>query len=305
MKQLDLKNVTILPEECLVCKNNQFMKVSDCLYDSKNHAVYQCTTCGHRQIYPLPTESDNKIFYDQNKQDINVGKAIDLKRLAENAKVDNNRRADLIQEKFPGKESILDVGSGYGFFLEEMKKRGFDVAGVEISEERRNLSRQITDCEIYSIDLTKTIEGLRKYSIITLFHVIEHLIEPVKFCQSVYGILEDDGVFILELPNAEELMVDACLAYRKWYWKRAHLSYFNSQDISSILNQAGFSKVDVHFVQRYGIDNLFNWLTTGKPQLEKPVFYTIDVYKWLEDYFRKYLEESGRSDTMFVFAYRK
>lgn len=303
MRQLDFKNLSTLSEDCLVCHSNQFTKVSDCLYDSKDHSVHQCAICGHRQIHPLPTDWDNKRFYDQNKQDINVGKTIDLKRLSENAKVDNYRRADYIEKECHGKKPLLDVGSGYGFFLEEMKKRGFDVAGVEISEERRNLSRQVTECTIYDVDLTNTVEGLGEFSIITLFHVIEHLIDPITFCRNIHRILKDDGVFLLELPNVEELMIRACSAYREWYWKRAHVSYFNSEGISSILHQAGFSKVNVHFVQRYGIDNLFNWLTTGKPQLEDPVFYTIDEYKWLEDYFRKYLEESGRSDTMVVLSY--
>ena len=61
---------------------------------------------------------------------------------------------------------------------------------------------------------------------------------------------------------------------------------------------AGYNNVDVKFKQRYGLMNLSNWLITGEPQIDKPVFEIHDAYKEVEFYYREFLEGCGRSDTI-------
>jgi hypothetical protein len=56
--------------------------------------------------------------------------------------------------------------------------------------------------------------------------------------------------------------------------------------------------ISLKVVQRYGIQNLMNWMTFGKPQLEKPSYSTQEELDWLEKYYKEKLEQELRSDTL-------
>jgi hypothetical protein len=106
----------------------------------------------------------------------------------------------------------------------------------------------------------------------------------------------------MEVPNADELMLQNCKHYNEFYWIRAHLSYFNGKTLGRVLKKAGFKKNKIVYVQRYGIDNLSHWLRIGKPQLERPVFEIDEPYLWIEDHYREFLKRTGRTDTLFAVA---
>ena len=105
-----------------------------------------------------------------------------------------------------------------------------------------------------------------------------------------------------EVPNVSEMLLEACHEYNDFYWIRAHLNYFSKNTVLDCLKKAGFGDVEVRFQQRYGLVNLCNWLSAGKPQIEKPVFEINKEYKPIEDNYRNFLEEQGKSDALIAIA---
>jgi len=85
---------------------------------------------------------------------------------------------------------------------------------------------------------------------------------------------------------------------------RLPLMNFSKKTLEKDLKSAGSKKIDVKHIQRYDIENLCNWLITGKPQIEKLVFEIDGSYKWLEDYYRNYLENIERTDALVAMAYK-
>ena len=288
---------------CNLCGDNLFEKVADKLRDTDNPKVYRCLSCGHMQLLPRPIRTEEKQYYDEDRQEKAIRPEVNLDKLRANFKSDIRRRAEFISKKFSKEKAILDVGCGYGFFLEEMIQRSYSIKGIEISRERRNLAETIVNVPVLDINLSEPDTGNEQADIVTLFHVLEHIIDPVGFCRNIYKLLKSGGCFVVEVPNVDELMLDACAAYNKFYWIRAHLNYFSRRTLAEVLKKAGFKNTEIIYVQRYGVENLCHWLMTGAPQIEKPVFEIEKPYDWLESYYRKYLEETGRSDTLFAVAY--
>lgn len=73
------------------------------------------------------------------------------------------------------------------------------VAGVELEKATRE--KLMAD----GIRVTDSIDKFdEKFDVITMFHMIEHLVNPTEFLQKIKEHLEEDGELIIETPNADE-----------------------------------------------------------------------------------------------------
>lgn len=290
---------------CNLCGLNTFELVKNELRDEKvKYKVHRCLTCGHIQLLPRPDEEDDRAFYNNNLQDKNREKEIDYDKLRANNMFDTDRHVRLINEVSDDKNcSILDIGSGYGFFPNALYDHGYkNISGVEISSERRHLAMKHGCVNILDVDVNKPDKEIGRFDIVTLFHVLEHMADPILFLQNVRKLVNKKGFLICEVPNVSEMLLDNCKEYNDFYWIRAHLNYFSDKTLLNCLNQAGYQDVQIRFEQRYGLLNLGNWLTTGKPQIDKPVFEIADGYKPVESFYRRCMESAGKSDAIIALA---
>lgn len=293
---------TQIKNSCNLCRGEKLDLFKSKLRDEKEKfKVFRCEKCGHIQLFPKPSEEDNKEFYDKNLQDIRRQKEISYEKLLANNKFDTDRHVNLIKELTNNdiNSSILDIGAGYGFFVDALTRAGYkNVTGIEISIERRQISMQHTNVAIIDFDINNPNIDIGTFDVVTLFHVLEHIDDPIKFLKNIYKLLNKNGILVCEVPNVREILLDVCKEYNDFYWIRAHLNYFSSTTLLDCFKKAGYHKVEIRFEQRYGLINLCNWLTTGLPQIEKPIFEIVDDYKDVENFYRKYLESIGRSDTI-------
>lgn len=290
---------------CILCRETKFKEISSRVRDSDSYKVLKCQNCGLLQLDPLPSIDEDKEFYDQNRQSKNIGEPLDLTIIRKNSLFDTKRRAEMASFYLKKNNTILDIGSGYGFFLEEMRNRGYNVTGIEISKEKRQISSKVTSARVLNINLHEKRINLPRFACITLFHVLEHIREPILFLKIIKKHLTKNGKLIIEVPNAHDMFLDNCKKYRDFYWQRAHLFYFNAQTLKELAKKAGFSPVDIFYIHRYSIENFMNWFILGKPQIVSPKFRTKSTYKWLEDYYKKYLCKIGKSDTLILAAKAK
>ena len=287
---------------CLVCQNKHFEIISKRVRDSSDHQVIKCKNCGLLQLFPMPLIEEDKKFYDQNRQVKNIKAPTDLSTIRKNSLDDTKRRAKMVSGCVKKNQTILDFASGYGFFLKEMENLGYKITGIEISKERREMSAKVSKTEVLDVNLLEDDAVLPKFDCITLFHALEHVNNPTSFLKIIKKHLNNNGKLIVEVPNTDDMLIGACEGYRNFYWQRAHLLYFNAKTLKKTIQKAGFSIIDVFHIQRYSIENFMNWFILGKPQIKTPLFQTESIYKWLEDYYKKYLSKKGKSDTLILIA---
>ncbi len=288
--------------QCIICQNSSGKKISDRVRDSQKHTVTECSRCYHVQLTPIPSENDNEDFYNEGLQFKNIDEPTELDLIRKNQKTDTIRRSKFVANLLSNHSEILDIGAGFGFFVEELRKQGFRPTGIEISAFARTIARKVTHVELLNIDILSSSFN-RQFDALTLFHVLEHISKPIEFLIKLKSNLRGGGRLIIEVPNLDDLMVTSNAAYRNFYWQRAHLSYFNTKTLKMVLKKAGFTQLKFYYYQRYGIDNFMNWMVTGKPQLSSPSFTTKSNYKWLEQYYKEYLIKSGKSDTLLAVTY--
>jgi SAM-dependent methyltransferase len=99
-----------------------------------------------------------------------------------------------------------------------------------------------------------------------MFHVLEHLYDPVGYIEAAYRLLRPDGRLIIQVPNASSWQF--LLLGKKWNGVDVprHLINFKRQDLDALLDACGFEVLrHKHFSLR---DNPAGLATSLAPGLD-------------------------------------
>ncbi len=138
--------------------------------------------------------------------------------------------------------SILDVGCAVGTFLLHAQRRGWTVAGVELSEfAREQASRRLGVPVLGSLDALPA--GVR-YDVVTLHHVLEHVEHPLDFLAREVAPRVGRRLLI-EVPNFGSLAARQEGLAWKDLRPEQHLHHFEPATLRSIVEAAGLVVLDV------------------------------------------------------------
>ncbi len=134
---------------------------------------------------------------------------------------------------------LLDVGCGSGQFLHSMRELGWDISGVEPDPHALRVARdRLGSCVAQgSLDTVSTASD--RFEAITLYHVLEHVPDPVRTLQACRRLLSPSGSLVIVTPNLESLG-RRCFgdAWRGWEVPR-HLFLFSRRSLSAVARRAG------------------------------------------------------------------
>jgi SAM-dependent methyltransferase len=135
--------------------------------------------------------------------------------------------------------TILDIGCGTGLFLSLAQQAGYDTRGIELSAAAVAYGRQRFGLEIDCGALDDVALPPASFDVVTLWHVLEHLPNPVGALRRVKQALRPDGLLLLGVPNFGSL--EARLFGRRWYSLDAprHFSQFTPETLARALVKAG------------------------------------------------------------------
>ena len=244
---------------CCVCdnKNPADFKV---LYQKEKFSVVECNKCSFTFIPPYFRK---QISYE-NYKDENVANAV---RNGNNfVKIERHKlRYDLIK-KYKPSGSLFDLGAGWGHFMLTGQMLGYDVYGIEISEQPYLYSKNDLKLPVDHIDFFDMKED-KKFDVVTAFHVVEHLNDPREVLRQLGHRLAPGGRLVVEVPSADDALLtlyESNEFQRFTYWSQ-HLFLFNIQTLQMLVKQAGLRLLAVEQIQRYQLSNHLYWLSRGKP----------------------------------------
>lgn len=292
-------NPSIVKETCCLCMYKKFEIVSNLVRDSSKHKIVKCLNCNHIQLSPFPKTISDKIYYNTDQPTKNIKLSFSIKNIEKRSSVDIDRRINLIKKFTPTHGSILEIGSGHGFLLKKLHELTFSVSGIEVSKERREISKKVApNVIVYDMDVNGNLPKITKSDSVVMFHVLEHLVNPVSFLKKAKFLLRQNGKIIVEVPNVNDFQLIQNEYYKNWYWQRAHLHYFSPKVLKDVFIKSGLKNVKILAVQRYGLENMFHWLLLKKPQINNPSFKLDKNFNWLENYFKIHLSKKFMSDTI-------
>lgn len=141
--------------------------------------------------------------------------------------------------------AILDIGCGFGDFLEYVQAEGYaNLAGVELDAERADAARRRTGVAVEVItDLGQFLAArVRRYDLIVLKSVIAHLPRDkvVAYLHAMRDALSEDGRLVVETFNASRWTGPYLL-----YNDPTHLWAYTEYSLREVLEAAGFHVLEV------------------------------------------------------------
>lgn len=150
-------------------------------------------------------------------------------------------------KRYKSRGRLLEIGTGFGFFLEAAQRKGFEVQGVEYSPWVAEQARKMFQLPVQVGSVDEFDPAGQKYDVIVMWHVLEHLTDPMETVRRIRSWLNDGGIFAVEVPNCAS--VDAMKLGGQWdgWWPPYHLWHFTAHSLSQMLEKAGFEVVGTKF----------------------------------------------------------
>ncbi|MBK8670807.1 MAG: class I SAM-dependent methyltransferase [Saprospiraceae bacterium] len=265
-------------EKCAACHSDNVMpvmQIKDHSISGELFTISECKSCGFRFTQDPPSEDDCGVYYQSDDyishSDTSKGLVFMLYHKVRSIML--GRKAKLLNQLSAAK-TLLDIGSGTGYFLDHMSNEGYSVTGVEVDEKARAYSMDRFGVNV--ITPKELLQGTLKqtFGYITFWHVLEHLYNPDNYIKICHDLLDENGFLIIALPNHNSR--DA--AFYKTFWAAydvpRHLWHFNPETLSLFAVRNGFEvaiKKDMPFDPFYN-SMLSEKYKTGASSLVKGAF---------------------------------
>lgn len=154
---------------------------------------------------------------------------------------------------------IFDLGCGDGSVAAALASRGFEVHGIDPSEQgiaianRRHPTLNLRQGSAY--DDLATAFG--KFPIVISLEVVEHIYAPRKYISTLRSLLDDDGYAIISTPyhgywkNLTLALMGKMDSHFTALWDHGHIKFWSFKTLRALLEEAGFRQIRFYRVGRF------------------------------------------------------
>ncbi|MEN9328053.1 MAG: hypothetical protein RI947_861 [Candidatus Parcubacteria bacterium] len=160
-----------------------------------SYRYFICTECVTLFLFPAPQNSEIDHFYET------VFSYADSNDQRNKVRERTREILHALKKLYRDGKTLLDIGPGLGYMMEEATQAGIESYGVEPSE---YLYKQLVR-KGFSVSNTSFLQCKtdRKYDYICLIHVLEHVPNPEAVVRKAYDMLNKGGVLYIETPNLD------------------------------------------------------------------------------------------------------
>jgi len=231
-------------EACPVCMSREISRA----YEPD---ISRCRECHVFFRTPRPTQDDIKKSYDSGST------FEDWIPQEKDRREGWKRRLRLIVRHISSGD-LLDVGTGDGHFLEVAQEAGFTVEGTELSDDGINRAKS----RGYSVrkgQLTDIDFGEKRFDVITIWHVLEHVPNPGEVIRKSFSLLRPGGILVVAVPDEENILFRHRIGLlkvanpfgRQEWGHEIHLTHFQPFTLRRRLRLSGFQVIE------FGVDDIY------------------------------------------------
>jgi SAM-dependent methyltransferase len=196
--------------------------------------LVQCQDCGLCYLNPYPSPDEMKDYYPDAYR-------------AYRASIDESMRRRYQEEKLQKVQAhsqggrLLDVGCADGLFLHLARQAGWEVRGVEMAEGSATYAQESYKLDVFTGELRAAKFPDQHFDVVTFWHVLEHLHDPLGELREAHRILKPDGLLVVDVPNIASWQAKLFGANWRALDVPRHIYHFSPDSLKALLAQAGFA----------------------------------------------------------------
>ncbi|MFC2025013.1 class I SAM-dependent methyltransferase [Chloroflexota bacterium] len=227
--------------QCIFCNRDS----DQIVIEENGYKGKKCPQCGLIFVSPRPAFAEILNLYTHKLPQAN-GQSYTLWSFTKRLCAKHSLR---IIKKFVKNGSMLEIGAGMGYVLDEAKKEGFEVYGIELNNSEADFIRSefAIPCEESPLDVS-LFDG-KKFDIIYHCNIISHIYDPISEFQKINDKLVKKGIVVFETGN----LGDVKEKYYKFVTKfgyPGHLFFFSENNLKELLERTGFEFVKIYRYSR-------------------------------------------------------
>ena len=262
-----------MSDPCLLCGQTAArpqLQGYDRLYrtTARTFDVVACAGCGLLRLSPRPLEAELAQYYPQQywfSGDRSLAGRLEeaFRRLLIR---DHARFLQRAYRHAGGAGPLLDVGCGGALLAAVLRQRGIPAIGLDASLDAVKLAWHRHRVPALHGDLRQAPFAQGSLAVLSMFHVVEHLLDPAAYLRAAHALLRDGGRLVVQVPNADSLQFRLLGARWSGIDIPRHIHNFRRRDVQRLLASTGFQITRYkHFSWR---DNPAGLATSLCPHLE-------------------------------------
>lgn len=172
--------------------------------------------------------------YEAERSSVYAGEGLDDRRR------DARVRLRFVADHAPPGGRLLDVGAAGGAFVAEAARAGHTARGVEPSPETARFARDQLGVDVVT-GMVEDVELEKEaLDVVTMWHVLEHLREPLVTMRRLYETLAPGGILAVEVPNAESAIARGLGTDWVSLEPDVHVGQYGPRSVAALLERTGF-----------------------------------------------------------------
>ena len=219
------------------------LSAKDYTVSGETFSIAECNACTLRFTQHVPDAVSIYPYYKSENyiSHTNTSKGL-INRLYQWVRKRTLRGKAKLIKKTTGieKGQLLDVGSGTGAFVNEMKQQGWQVTGLEPDDGVRTVAKKLYDLDLK--DITRFYQlASGSYDAITLWHVLEHVHDLHPYIQQLKTLLKEDGKIFIAIPNYTSTDANVYKEFWAAYDVPRHLYHFSPKSMQVLMEKYGLN----------------------------------------------------------------
>lgn len=237
---------------CPLCGGGQRRKLYALQSDEGvDYATVRCLDCGFVHMWPRPSEDYLTRFYTNAPV---YAQPSERPEDYANAIADKQCMLGGFLKTLPDAPATglaVDYGAGQGATVKALANMGFDATGVEISAKARDAAKALFGVTLRDGDISDFHDN--SVALLTMFDILEHLLEPADFLSKAHTKLQAGGAILIGVPNYDAIDRILTGPRSKALIFPEHVNQFTRATLTKALSDAGFTVRYVGSPPPYGV----------------------------------------------------
>ena len=238
---MSINNINSSSFICNICRSSN----NTLLFEKKGFPIVSCKNCNLVSTI-LPTNFDTHTIYDDSY--FHGGQVDGYADYQSTEKILRSEFKSVLNKiltyfKNTENKTLLEIGSAYGYFLDEASKH-FRTFGIEINKEGVELSNK-RGLTVFEGELTDEIlRKIGKLDVVVMLDVIEHLTDPLATMKKLFDAMNPEGIIVIVTGDHDSMLSKIMKQNWRLMTPPQHTFFFSSKTLQNLLIKAGFKIED-------------------------------------------------------------